>query len=441
MGINNQSKLLESDKISVLIDSHFIDPAIKTNRDALALMAYHDSDHLEFIRAPFNVKNIVLQDVPAYQILKSKDGTEFIELTTKNSTSRHAFRYSQADIARITQKIYKNKSVKKSQIDEIMIVFIQACLNSRKIPSILITENEVILKNRFWFEAHFPGGHLNIMNLSEVTQFIDLFFKSKNKYYCSGRLSFNKGLWYWLSMRTKLPHYNVDDMVVNALASRVEFALMALDEIGIQYYSGINNDVMSNTEYHFNYLISLITGIFDNLAIKTNDLYNFKLKPPFKISLSKACRKDFLKEINKVNPKLDILIRDHTELIEVAYSLREIVIHREKLDKCSFQFRSNDCNWMLNLIEIPQKTYGHIIKCGDKKSLYSPFSNWGVHAQVNKIHIIPYYFSCEIMQMLLKFTDEYLRLIGYDSFVKNEIKKKSSFGKELENFEKNHLGF
>ncbi|EKE11114.1 MAG: hypothetical protein ACD_15C00137G0011 [uncultured bacterium] len=439
MGINNQSELIKGVKIRVLMDSGSF--ALPANKKIGTLLAYHNSPYLEMIRTPYDTNDPLLQKLTPYQLLKASDGNDFIELTMDNNTSRQSFSYRQNDIITTAQEIYKNKGLKKDGIDAIMVVFVQACFNSRKSPSMLVTENEVILKNRFWLEAHFPGGHLNIMTPSEAILFLDLFFKSKGKYYCSGRLSFNKGYWYWLSMRVKLPHFNVSDTGINALASRVEFALMALDEIGMQYYSGVDNDVMSNTEYHFNYLVSLITGIFDNLAIKTNNLYDFKIRPAFKISLSKACRKDLLKEISKVNPALDTLIRSHTDLIEVAYSLREIVIHREKLGKCSFQLRSSDCNWESNMIEIPIKTHEHMINCGDKKSLYAPFSDWGVHVQGDKIFVIPYYFSCELMKMLLKFVDEYLQLLGYVSFVVDEIEKKSPFGEDLKKFEQNHLGF
>jgi hypothetical protein len=49
-------------------------------------------------------------------------------------------------------------------------------------------------------------------------------------------------------------------------------------QMGFQYYQGVDNDTMDNTLYHFNYFVSLITGIFDSLAIRTKNQYNLKSK-------------------------------------------------------------------------------------------------------------------------------------------------------------------
>jgi hypothetical protein len=232
MHANNKSGLMDAEKISVLIDSVSFAALIGNNREASALLAYQNSDFLEMIRTPLDVQNTLLQAIPQYTLKKAPDGTDFIEETVKNCSSRQLFGYREEDILIIAQEIYGTKKVDKDQLEGVTMVFIQACFNSRMSrPSILVTENETILRNRLWFESHFPGGSLNIMSASESSLFIDLFFKSKGKYYCSGRTSFNKGHWYWLSMRTKLPHYHVNvganNKIINSLANRVQFTLMA----------------------------------------------------------------------------------------------------------------------------------------------------------------------------------------------------------------------
>jgi hypothetical protein len=179
-----------------------------------------------------------------------------------------------------TRKVYDKDSINQEELDKILTVFIQAVFNSSEKSNIYITNDKLLLKNRLWFESHSPNCPsatcpLNIMSVEEAALFIDLFFKKNEKYFASSRYALNKGLWYWFSMRLKLAHYNVGtptlgDPMIDALADRFYYALMALDEMGIQYFLGSNNDTMDDTLYHFNYLITLITGIFDNLALKTN---------------------------------------------------------------------------------------------------------------------------------------------------------------------------
>jgi hypothetical protein len=113
---------------------------------------------------------------------------------------------------------------------------------------------------------------------------MNLFLKYRKQYLSSVRPhpkiqphGFNRGLWYWYSFRTKVPFFHVgvtiNEPYLDAFSSRFINILMSIDEIGIQYYSGVNNDTLDDTMYHFNYFITLISGIFDALALTTKDKY------------------------------------------------------------------------------------------------------------------------------------------------------------------------
>ena len=147
--------------------------------------------------------------------------------------------------------------------------------------------------------------------------FLDLFFKFKGKYYLRNNWILNKGYWYWLSMRLKLPHYNVGDKMIDALAYRFYYVLIALDEIGIQFYLGVDNDTMDNTLYHFNYLISLITGMFDNLALKTNSYLNINFLDFRKVSLSNKSGRSFLRQIRDKRVDIRNHISDYMNFINL----------------------------------------------------------------------------------------------------------------------------
>ena len=64
---------------------------------------------------------------------------------------------------------------------------------------------------------------------------------------------------------------------MDALANRFEFLLRSVDEIGFLYYMKVNNDIKVDMMYHFNYAITLITGIFDSLALITKNTYELKI--------------------------------------------------------------------------------------------------------------------------------------------------------------------
>ena len=99
----------------------------------------------------------------------------------------------------------------------------------------------------------------NIVTIKEAMEILDFFAKRHGKFYIAPGVIVNKGLWYWIPLRAKLPNFNVslnDSSMVNALATRFQYLLMSIDEIGIQYYSGTDNDTLENTMYHFNYFIT-----------------------------------------------------------------------------------------------------------------------------------------------------------------------------------------
>ena len=306
---------------------------------------------------------------------------------------------------------------------------------------ILITQNESLLKNRIKIESMFYSVQLNIMSIEETSMFLDLFFKRQGLFLARGNYRLNQGLWYWCSLRSKIPHFNTGDPIVAAMANRLQYALMAIDEIGIQYYQGVNNDTQANMLYHFNYLISLITGIFDNLAIKTNSFLKINSKYQTRISLSSKNGKEFLKRIDEKDPSLRALIRDNVHLITLIYLFRELVVHREGLQCLHFHYNSKDGQWQANFIKITKTELNQIHLCGDNESAYDDITNWGVHVVGDDVFLEPYHFSCEVVRMLIPFIDKYLELLNYTSFIEEIQKTDIDFSRTMNVFEKTHLGF
>jgi hypothetical protein len=255
---------------------------------------------------------------------------------------------------------------------------------------LFVTENDIFLTNRFSFERNtlsiesfFPG--IKLVNLKDCLEIADLFAKDNDCYYTSPNSKTTKRLWYWYYFRSNLPHYNVPisktasltdkNNIFDALAKRFLYLLISVDELGKLHYFKNEDEVM--ILFHLNYFISLITGIFDNLAIHTYD--NYHISFPFdntlsRISLYNKNGSDFLNEVEKVNLNLRNHIRNYNDFIVLIYNLREQVIHREGLKEMGFfhDFKIS------HAILISSDIDGLIKACGDKPGPYKRLSQWGI---------------------------------------------------------------
>lgn len=435
--------LKDTKKIGVFLDSKTFDNLLKKkDRLAVAILRHHDSDSLDFIRNPSKTELSEINTITKYKIEVGDDSEiKSIQITKKESEEHMAFGYRKKDILSIAKKVCRKNEITDEELEAITTVFIQAIFNRFEKSNIYITNNDLLLRNRLWFESHFPGYPLNIMSVEEAAIFLDLFFKKNESYFASSRYTLNKGYWYLLSMRLKLPHYNVGDPMVDALANRFYYSLMALDEMGIQYYLGTNNDTMDNTLYHFNYLITLITGIFDNLALKTNTQLGINFTDLRKVSINNNSGRVFLREVRDKRPDIRKHINNCVEFINLIYLFRELVVHREGLAKTGFENRNDDGKWKANFIKVNDEIKQKLRACGDKTSNYDPFTEWGFYELHTEYFLDPYNFSLKAIRKLIEFIEKYLELLGYTSFIEASKKKEGDFTRTLTFFESYHLGF
>jgi hypothetical protein len=120
-------------------------------------------------------------------------------------------------------------------------------------------------------------------------------------------------------------------------------------------------------------LIALITGVFDNLALLTEDRYQIRLDK-IKISLSKDSGVEFLEKVETFNPTLKQHINSYRDFINLIYAFREKVIHQDGLNQIVSPIVPN---WS-SFIKISPEIRYYIKRCGDDKSEYKFISKWGV---------------------------------------------------------------
>jgi hypothetical protein len=429
--------------LKILVDSCSVDTSFSSlSKRAQSLFKYKDSEFLEFTRTPSPVNQVEIRDIVQFEKEYVSGALRGINIIRKNMKQETAFPYTSSQIEEITKAVFKKPNPDSGDIALTELVFIQAALRWVDELNLLITTERRLLDNRLWFEGHFPSGHLNIMTPEEAVEIVDLYFKNKGKFHLAPRWFANKGLWYWLSFRKKIPYFNVGDQILGALSQRFVFLLMSVDEMGYQYYSGVNNDTMDNTIYHFNYFISLVSGIFDNLAIRTKDQYNLVFKGsdnPCRTSLNNDLGREFLRALRDKNALLRKHINDHVHFIKTIYLLRDVVLHREGLQATSFENMSIDEPWRANFIRVPAETATLLKQCKDKNEDYEPWTHFGIFSES---YLEPFKFAKSSVLILADFCNEYLKLLGFKNFVVDIKKNKpqESFVRDLEVFEENNIG-
>ena len=224
--------------------------------------------------------------------------------------------------------------------------------------------------------------------------------------------------------------------LLRSLAFRVRKLFYCLDCIGIEHYFGnikkdqivfqtvsnaipslkkgtasisdfrgfIDPDNLFNLFYHAEYLIALITGVFDNLALLTKDRYGIT-HDIIRVSLS---NEDFLKKVETSNASLKIHVDQYRDFINLIYKFREQVIHREGLNQV---ISPMTINWS-SFIKITPEISNYIKQCGDAKSEYKFISNWGVFERGSGLFLDPYYFSKQALFTILKLTNGYLQQLN-----------------------------
>jgi len=430
--------------LKILLDSHSLDRALPSlTRRSRVLLKYDATKTLKLFRSPENVKNRELGEIIEFHRKTKSDGTiDSIEIPERETdASKVAFGYRGDDVEKSGKHVLGKDELDTNEKDAIELVFIHATLKQLDSLNIMVTENDALLKNRSWFSSHFPGSPLSIMALEEAAEFVDLFMKQRGEYSISNHLNTNKGNWYWLSFRTKVPFYHVTEgaspfekSILDSLAQKFVFLLMSVDKIGFDFYKPVNNDTMDNTIYHFNYFVSLMSGILDNLALQTFNQYKLVFEGSqhrSRISLYKKSGREFLKAIRDRNPSLRRHISNYVHFINAIPILRERILHREGLQEVNFD---QAC-----LIRIPSEFVDRIKRCGDTEEDYEPWTKFGIYSHS---FLVPYKFAKTGTLRLSRFCNKYLQLLGFKNFIEQLEKEKTqdSFLKDVKLFEKDNLG-
>ena len=441
--------------IQLLLDTRSIEGVIpQLSRRATSLLKYYNQEPLVFVRTPDPTSNTMLLQIPAIEIIRENNKISYLQIPRKNFTSKHAVnQFIDIHIQKMGELLFNKTSLTNEECKTIELAFIQQSLNEFEGRNLLVTENEILLTNRQWFQSKFSSP-LNIVCMEEAAEIVDLLFKYNSNFFMSPHFTTSKHNWYWLSFRNKVPNFHVDmtrfqnqqtvgdlfkSSILDAFSQRFCFLLMSIDEMGYKFYSPVNNDTIEDTTYHFNYFILLITGIFDSLAIHTKNRYHLfedseKIKPS-EISLRSKIGKEFLQAVEHENPDLRKHIHNNVHLINSPYLLRELIAHRESLHPHHFNINGSNANFLF----VTEKFVECLTRLGDDSNKKGGRSKFGVYS--NRF-LSPYTFAKTITVLLTDFCNQYLKLLGYSNYLLEEQKTKDNdFFNTMKLFQEDNLGF
>lgn len=440
--------ICKDSRLGILIDSRSLDKLLASGNDrAKTLLSYRIAKHFQFVRSPLETDHEELMAIPELLLAVDEDGNwATAEIKTDEDEIMFGFPCRMDVVEHVARILYGKESVARTEREAGTLAFVEAALNRGTDTFLLVTDNEALLTKRLWLELHIPGSQLNIVTVEEAREVLDLFAKHHGKYHTCPNGFCNKGHWYWLSFRSKIPHYNVQEGILTGLANRFINILMSIDEMGKQFYQGVNNDTMRNTLYHFYYFITLLTGAFDSLAIKTKEQYQLSFQGdniPSQTTLNPYPGRQFLRAIRDKHQKLHDFIDHYVQFRKLVYRLRESVIHREMPLETTFYLTGSEGSWKANFIHVDAEVVAFIRGCGDSDRAYDPFSEWGVYKSRKDFFLEPLYFSKSAGKVLSQFVDGYLKLLGFNNFVEQSPNTRTAraFIGSLRAFSSNRLGY
>ncbi len=245
---------------------------------------------------------------------------------------------------------------------------------------------------------------------------VGLFLRSRDNYTYSagrsGRVAFDRGLFYWILMRHRLPamwryfgacvlaeKVRQDDIVYlsQSILTRCERAIQARDKIGEQFYVPQGNNSRDAIMYHFDYLTLLLAGALDAQARIAHRAY--KISKPRENDVSFR-RPPFLKALEQSASPLFALVTDshNRDIIELIYLPRH-TIHGAALHPLAYQ---DGAKPELSFVSVPQQDSESLWqmteRCGSAEK-------WGLTRIAQMILLEPYTYATTLV-------DEGLKLIN-----------------------------
>lgn len=157
-------------------------------------------------------------------------------------------------------------------------------------------------------------------------------------FYVTPHLKVNEGFYYLYRFKTVFRAFQkayaaLGSNQLDSLAQRLEFLCRAADRASYFALRRADNDNQDDALYHTAFLITLITGVFEDLAWFLKELYSIRIKDNRAVSLRRLTNLDenalFFEQLEKANRGMhDYLLRKETQAkLGLFYPVRNQLHH------------------------------------------------------------------------------------------------------------------
>lgn len=296
------------------------------------------------------------------------------------------------------------------------------------------TENQNLLIERHWIEG--KTGAL-VLSLEETREYMNLYLMQYDKYYVRPRYTVNRGLYYLARMKQSFRALQIPwsilvygkavipngEQLLNYLSNLWQRAIILhqiVDNIGVQFYQVPNNDTQDEMLYHLNFLVPLVTGMFDTLAWITRYRYGLNLdRCKVILRVGNVNRPTaFVNQLARHNQRLaSSLLQPNVQgLINLFYPMRNSIQHRLLLK--GLLYANAEGNWACNLVELTTEA-AQSIAAVDAQRPHWPFSQWGLLRRPNHYYLEPYTFALAALDRVRTLCSEYLQGLEFEQLIAN----------------------
>ncbi|BDZ71998.1 hypothetical protein [Methanobacterium petrolearium] len=430
--------LFNGKKLEITIDSESFDELLSTENDnAIQILNYSmkldsNSKYFKFIRTPFKTEHELLDDIPFFRLQENYDemiGPGFyhdisvldIINNEENVISHWMVGLKRKDLEYVVKDLFGDLT----KMDDIFSVVLHSYATGPN--TVFVTTNKFLLKNRFLLDIiHEP---VTIVDPEETIRIIDLFFQYMGKYIVKG-IEWDKLSYYRNRFISKFSYFPLNNQeLFIAFFDRFLFVMMSLDEISIQKYLELDNISLYNIYYHFNYFISLVNGLFDNLALIIQEKYNLTfqgMEHPNSVNLKPKKKNNeeinsFLKALKKENQELYNLIDYYKDFILLIHDMRNIIIHDKML---GMKYLSYDENLQISAVRLNDNFLSKLRACKYFTTQKSEvLGSWGIWKKDSSYFLDPSYFGSSIIITLIKFSVKIFELLSFEN-LENALKNK-----------------
>ncbi|WP_152423919.1 hypothetical protein [Natronorubrum tibetense] len=443
--MDSREILPNAQTVRFLLDTKSLNERLSRNPFPLErFLTYGEHSEFTYIRTPEKTAHNSLQNISSFELEIDMDRNQKIVRWGKSNQNISTIRYLPSIYDRKLEDI--DWSEPEPNIDELNLVglFSEFSRYDDNRADILVTANPSLLQNRRRIEYSFhrhEAGQMNMMSPSEAAEFAGIFMRENDEFIfynpkdkCHS-YSIDFSYWYWLLPRVFIHHFTIDDNdYISSMFDRFQSLFICVDKMGKEYYCGTGNHTDLRTRYHFNNGISLLTGIFDVVALYTREKYDIGILDE-RTNLRTGGH-PLLKELRVYNESAWEHVQRNHMIIELIHTIRNDIIHQKGVIKRGpgFSLRGSEVSeWNSHTISLEsldkedrEEFRKYYEQFDDSIRKYDPVTQWGVIVPENETpkitpitQIEPYQFMKQSVKTVAKFIDEYLRLLDHPNRLKN----------------------